>query len=525
MEAKWLPAALLLALATCWFAVRSVHGIHFLSFGDESGHLVGARALRAGDILYRDFIDAHGPLSFMAAQAFGVAFGWKEPLNARWGIVVIVGLAALAVYNSAAFRHTTNRLWGTAIFLGLISAPWLVQALNMVNYHILCGVLVTIVLAGLVAPAWFDEIITDKAALLCGFCLAFLCADAYSLAPTAVLLALSTGCALWGRQSAATLRRVSAHVAVGFAAGALAVGIWMLCFGDIVGYLVFHVISNQVNYARYLPHGWRVAFDSLIPSTASGALVQSGAAITFLSGLLLLTAARFASFRTNPLSRLLSLALLALGILLINFRGSFGFQDGGFLVASIALFALALPSAMSPAAASLSRRRAWIATFAIGVVLCGSEMTDRAAIASPFHATRAQFAAWPKTYLAAKYQLPIFRRIRSILKPGERLLVLVYDPDLFLTAGFLPIRKYHEYLPWEADYARNPWFGRTRDLCADIPADPPPVILFDDWKVWRAYAPEAFMPCIPEILKKDYVAGGFPHLYIRRDRLPLPGSP
>ena len=149
---KWMAAALLLALATFWFTVRGIHGIHFLAFGDESGHLLGARALRAGDRLYRDFIDAHGPLSFMAAQVFGEVFGYKEPLNARWGIVVLTSFTAITVYRSAAFQQTATRLWGTAIFLGLISAPWLVQSLDMVNYHILGGLLNTIVLSGLGVP-------------------------------------------------------------------------------------------------------------------------------------------------------------------------------------------------------------------------------------------------------------------------------------------------------------------------------------------------------------------------------------
>ena len=517
---KWMAAALLLALATFWFTVRGIHGIHFLAFGDESGHLLGARALRAGDRLYRDFIDAHGPLSFMAAQVFGEVFGYKEPLNARWGIVVLTSFTAITVYRSAAFQQTATRLWGTAIFLGLISAPWLVQSLDMVNYHILGGLLNTIVLSGLVVPAWLGGPIPKTRALLSGFCLALLCAAAYSLAPTALLLVASTGCALWPVSSHANLKQVLANVAIGFAAGFLAILLWLLCFGDIIGYLVFHIISNQVNYARYSAFGWDIALRSLVPSSAPNALVQSSATTFFFLGLGLLTFLRRGAFWTQPVTRLLSLLFLAAAVLMTNFRGAFGFQDGTFLVACIAMVALALPNALAPPdAAAMSARDTWIGSCLIGLVLCVSETVDRGAVTSPDSVTREQFIHRQNTYLATDDQNPIFRRIRSILEPGERLLVLVYNPGFFLPGGFLPVRKFHEYLPWEADYARHPWFGRTRDLCADIQPNPPPVIVYDGWKVWDMWAPESFMPCIPPLLRTDYVADPIPNLYIRRDRL------
>jgi hypothetical protein len=206
---------------------------------------------------------------------------------------------------------------------------------------------------------------------------------------------------------------------------------------------------------------------------------------------------------------------------MMNFRGAYGFQDGAFLVATIAIFALALPCAIEAAAGSpVSPRVAWSGCFLIGSILTGSEMAARHAITSPHRATREDYIALPKKYLAVDDQTPIYVRIRAVLRPGERLMVLEYNPDFFLPAGFLPVKKYHEFLPWEADYARHPWFGRTRDLCADITANPPPVIVYDAWVVWDRWAPQTFMPCVPRILKQDYVADAIPTLFIRRDRVP-----
>ena len=110
-------------------------------------------------------------------------------------------------------------------------------------------------------------------------------------------------------------------------------------------------------------------------------------------------------------------------------------------------------------------------------------------------------------------------RVAQVLKPGERLLAIPYNPDAYLLAGFLPVRKYHAYLPWEADYARTPWFGRTRDLCEELQSRPPPVILYDGWVVWAKYKPETYVPCLKQVLARDYVADPVVGtLYVRRDR-------
>lgn len=82
------------------------------------------------------------------------------------------------------------------------------------------------------------------------------------------------------------------------------------------------------------------------------------------------------------------------------------------------------------------------------------------------------------------------------------------------------MKKYHEYLPWEADYARHPWFGYERDLCVDLPANLPPVIYFDDYRVWGRWSAADYMPCVLKILARDYQRDPVEKsVYIRRDRL------
>ncbi len=518
-SADWIPAALLFAGAMMAFAIRAIHGIHFLTFGDESGHLLGARAIHAGDRLYRDFIDAHGPLVFMVAHIFGKLFGWTNPLDARWAMVGLAAIAGTAVATSSALHGRAARLWAAALFFGLTAAPWLVQSLDMVNYHLLGGVCVTVVLAWLVVPAWTGAAVARWRALSCGVCLAFLCASAYSQAPSAILLAVSATISLQFGPARPGANTILLYALSGFLGGALLVLLWLMRFGDPVGYLVFHIIDNQLNYARYTPYGWQVTLASLIPSTAPGALVQSVASLTCLTGALFLLTCRFLGWADRNLLRNAALGTMLLATLMLNFRGAIGFQDGSFVVASIALASLALPMKLSPSAAS-RWFEPWLTTACLGALLCAVELTCRLAVNSPWAAPRREYVAWPASSLAVDLHTPIYRRIRQVLRPDERLLVLVYNPDFFLFAGYLPVRKFHDYLPWEADYARAPWFGRTRDLCADLTKAPPPVIVYDHWIVGGRWKPESFMPCLGSLLGQLYVADPIANLYIRRDRLP-----
>ena len=507
----WIPAALLFVIALAFFSLRSMHGIHFLTFGDESGHFLGARAIRAGDRLYRDFIDAHGPLVFMVAHAFGKLFGWAEPLDARWAMVGLAALAGASVATSSALNGLASRFEAAALYFGLIAAPWLVQSLNMVNYHLLGGVCATILLAWIVVPAFIGAEITRYQAMSGGLCLALLCASAYSLVPSAILFAASAAVSIRYGHARLYPQTTLLYCLSGFLAGALSVLLWLLRYGDPVGYLVFHILDNQLNYARYTSYGWHVTLASLVPSTAPGDLVQSVASLTCGTAFLLLLTVKSLGWTGRPLLRVAALSTMLVATLMLNFRGAIGFQDGSFLVASIGALSLALPMKLSTSATS-HWIKPWLTTACLGVLLCGVELTCRLAVNSPWAVGRRDYVKWAPSSLKVDLHTPIYVRIRQVLRSDERLLVLVYNPDFFLPAGYLPIPKFHDYLPWEADYARAPWFNRTRDLCAELAKEPPPVIVYDHWVVGGRWRPDDFMPCLRPLLTRLYSADAIPNL-------------
>ncbi|KXU93085.1 hypothetical protein AD928_09725 [Acetobacter cerevisiae] len=99
-------------------------------------------------------------------------------------------------------------------------------------------------------------------------------------------------------------------------------------------------------------------------------------------------------------------------------------------------------------------------------------------------------------------------------------MVFPYNPNVYIEADRLPIKKYHDYLPWEADYAKHPVKGYERDICVDLPKALPPVIYFNNWTVWGLWKPEKFMGCAVEILQTQYEQlPGIPDVYVRKDRL------
>lgn len=494
-----------LLMAAC-FALRIHQGIWSHAFGDESEHLLGAQMLAAGGVLYRTYIDAHGPVVFMLTQLYGALFGWAHPNWARLISAVLASAAGAAIVSAPFLPGRVARFAAATLYFGLTATVWLPQALYMVNYHPIAGWLLLIGLAWFVVPAWLGSHVSGPAALFSGACFALTACVAYSLVPSVLLLGLSGMLSARGR---------ALPFIAGGAAGALGVLAWLLRFGDLTGLAAFHFAANQFFYAKYIGFGPGNFFRSLVPSARPEAIVHDVALLCCAWAFLVLVAVgKFSR------GRLLSVVMGFAGVLLLDARGLTGFQDGTFLVASIGLAAMATGSL--PLVATAWRSGAALGCALGALAFCaGAEFVVRTeAVSSPGGLTHRQFRAMAPADLGLQYG-PMFEKVRALVRRDERILALVYDPGFYLAAGRLPMDKYYEYLPWDADYAKAPWFGRGHDLCADLQKLPPPLVYFDNWTVWGRYRPSDYMPCVLNILARDYVRQtDFPTLYVRKDRAP-----
>jgi hypothetical protein len=542
-----LAPALLAIFAALFFAIRVWHGIWFTAFVDESEHLLGGKMLDAGATLYGNFVSQHGPVIFMLAQAYGALFGWDHPNLARLMSAALAVGAGLCVVTTPALQGRIERLWAAALFLGLQAAMWLMQAAFLVNYHTVAGFLLVAALSLFIVPAWLRRPLARWRAFAAGACLALVVGTAYSFGPCAVLLSAS---ALW-----AAPRRNWAAFLAGWAAGALCAVAWMLRFADFLGYLAFHFAENQFVFSHYVNFSFGFFLRGLVPSFQPGARVHALGLLCCAGGfgLMLFIKGRmfffekknqktFAHLGTpvdneHPQGRceqsksflLLFLekeGLSSFGPILLGYaallalcaRGGTMFQDGSFLISSMALFSIVLPAAFMLVTAP-GPLMAVAGTILMGSFIIAAEMLGRHALNSPFGMDRAQMIAEPKTNIGLS-TAPIYARIRELAPPGEHILSVPYGPGLYLQADRTPMERYFYYLPWDAAYARTPWFGQTHDLCADLPKAPPAVIYFDHWKVWNRWDMRDYMPCFIAFLNAHYRPDpDFPNVYARLDRI------
>ena len=507
----------LLGLTFVFFMIRARHGIKFLPFVDESEHLLGGKMLNAGAVLYRDFITQHGPVTFMLTQAYGALLGWKHPNSARW-ISALLALGATAcVGTSASLTSRASRSWASALFIGLFTSIWLVQAIYLVNYHTIGGFALAASLALFILPLWLGAPVNTARAASAGVCLALLPATAYSFAPATVVLGIST---LWAAWRSRQTRLAWAFVA-GFVAAVLAVLLWLLRVGDLIGYFAFHFAENQFVFSKFNGLSWRYFAASQYPSWAPDARVHAlGLLCWALSCVLMLAldlrGARPARGMAGPI------LLGAAGMIALCARGGTGFQDGSFLLGSMAALAVAAGTAMArflPAPRALG-----LTSATLGVALCiaAAELSNRGALYTPFGMTRAEAVSLPYGF----YNLgtagnPLSLRIRALTRPDETILAVPYAPYVYLEANRPPMRRYFYYLPWDAAYAKTPYFGQTHDLCEDLPKAPPVVIYYDKWVVWNRWEMATYMPCFITYLKANYTQQpDLPNLYVRNDRQP-----
>jgi hypothetical protein len=511
---SFVAAAVLAVVSIFLFCRRALHALWILPFVDETQHLVGAQVLRAGGVLYRDYVDSHGPLAFVLAQASYGLSDMDQPGAARTVVLIAMLITTLSVAGSPCLRGGWERLSALALFVGLCSSLWGVQALCMLTYQPMAGMLLAIGAAQFTLCAWCDGCPYRAGLFGAGAALALVPFDAYSYAPSAALLAASGalgGAGRWGRREWVPL-------AAGAAGVLLLAGGWMVAHCDLAGYAAYHVIFNQLYYARYVGFGPATFFASFVPDAAPQFIAHTMALSVALLGWLALALQTRGATRGPRRAAMLVCGLA--GLALSNPRGSSGFQDGAFVILGFAFAALGwsrLIRGLEWPACGCKRGGA-TAAFTLAIVV--AELSGRAALSSPHGDTRAALVAEQPVRLV-RSDGDDMRRLRQAVAPGEPILALPFQPDIYLSAGRLPMTGFAYYFPWDADYARHPWLGRGRDICAALRRAPPPVIYDNDWKVVGRFAPRDYMPCVGDVLARSYWRAPPPNasFYVRNDRV------
>ena len=505
-------AGLLLLACLAFFGWRARHGMRYPGLGDETLHYLGARIIQSGGVLYGNFVDIHGPLAYALPHVYGVLFGWREPLNARVILLLLMGAASVAVACSACLRGAWERTVAAAVFIGLTTTLWLVQSLCVNDYQPVAGFLFLIALALCGIPSWFGEAPGAGALFVSGFCLALTDFLSFTFGPASLLFFIS---AAWMMVADRRWRAVCTLV-LGVVAGCASMLLWMAFHADFRGYIAFHFLYGIVDFRPYVEAGFIPALAALWYSVLPRNLAQMMAVVAMLFSLTMLVHRHGRrTWRFVPV--MLGLA----GVIMTNPRGSFTLQNGSFIIVAFSMAGLALAQVPRRLATlqGPAGRIAWIGVCAL--VIAAAEMTARRATSSPQDFTRAQLRDMPPSSLAPS-DMPWARKVRVVTGPDERILAVPYNPDVYALAGRLPMERYAYWLPWDAEYARHPWLGISHDLCTDLVKTPPIVIYYTDFAVWGRWYPHRYAACLTPILAALYrPMPGETDLFVRRDRVAL----
>jgi hypothetical protein len=375
-------------------------------------------------------------------------------------------------------------------------------------YHALGGAAVSIALSLLLLPVMFGIAPSYRLAVPGGAALAAAVFAAYPFA-IAVVLLVSTTPMLWRARSRRwrELRATLLAAATGFAAFTLLMLLWLLLYGDLVGYGIYHLWFNQVVYAGFIEYSPADALEQIEKLFRSplGWVLQAVVLFTLLLGI---ESGLPQRAQQRPLGRLRRRLWLIggcvtflLGLLFLNPRGEEIYKNAALWIVGLGLLSMLIvwrPRSEKPVRGIRVLR-------GLGVFV---------AVAAPLYL--AGIKGWDdvdETYVTRAYATemrtaldPQVRLAQALVPADEPILATVFLPRWYLLTERLPSSGAYYYLPWQAAYNRAPVPGYVLDPCADLETAPPKLIVWDRWKVWNHYDVAEYAPCLVAIMQRDYVA-------------------
>lgn len=495
------------------FVSQVMHGLKLVEFADETEKMVAAQMLWAGGHLYRDIYASHGPVPYMIAHLYTALVSRVDFSYIRVLQGVLALISTVALWFSPAFRSNAPRLLAVAAYLFTLSTVWIVNWMHMVLYQGFSGFLFVVIVAQLLMPLFVGQRPSVAGLIASGAAATLVFFSGYSFGPAVALLFLASATSatrfLTLREFLTYMRTCCLSILV----STVGVILWLWRFGDIEGYFVYHIYSNQKYYSKFIKYSPALVFDNLRISFSPEAIIHSVSAIILaVSGYVLIVRKMWVN--DKPMHKLITVIIMIGAALMTNPRGYLGFADSSFVIVSFAVMAMA---------AGLCLERALFELSVVNVLHC--LMFVAATVGILFQATQ---VAAPNGFGAkemSKYVVDlkpkrggIYETVRGLTKHEGDLLSLIYQPDVYVKSGRLPASGSYYYLPWQAVYNRSPLFGYKLDVCRDIAEKKPAVIWFYNWRVWDEYSLEDYEPCVVSLIRQNYsIISCDSHWYIRND--------
>lgn len=453
--------------------------LKYLEWGDESETIVTAKMMAAGQSLYSEIFNHHGPLTFLPGlviEYFG-DYGIREH---RIPIALLQILSLCAIYYSPIFKSRTTQIFSVACAAGVIAFHIPDFLGHMYAYQSITGPLVLIILAIYTLPSIINPGALTKIGVIAGSfaisCLPFL---AITYIPAAAIFFVTSLARPYLRLSVtATLLGTLLNI------------IFILIYGSIEGYAAFHFYLNSEILPQYIGTPTLL---SIIISAWNSALRNP---VVFIY--ILITTTGLATISWKDGSVLWRPILLTIGIGSLLIRGAY-FQGLPFYYASIGA-SLPLIIKMEKHIFSLK----YITPFVIIFFIAKSSLLLPGA--------RQHFLA-NKTPTETEFSL----LVKKYTEKSDKIIVYSFQNTQYLVSERLPASGHFFYLPWQEKYNENPKFGIKIDACKELSDHLPKIIYIDRWKVWDLYPWEDYASCIQNVVDNNYQhISGRPY-YIRKD--------
>lgn len=484
------------------FGLRAKTGLHLIEFVDETEKFVAAQMLNTGQHLYSDIFAHHGPILYVFAQSYTQFVSQSDFSLIRLIVIFLAISSGVSVAFSPILNGFAARTLAFALYLMLLSSVWILQGLHMLLYYQIGGFFCVVILAQMVLPALLGKKMSNIGLICSGCSLMIMCFSAYSFAPTAALLIISTFLSLQARHENLSWYRKILLSGLFFAAFIIIV--WLMRFGDVLGYLIYHFYFNQVIYAPFISFTSLALFNNFNLSLAPDNIIKTLAVVLLLiwSGVLAFITFNQTESNQNTGLKWLALLCLFIAVLFMNPRGVSGFQNAGFVVCNFAAIALMLASCLkSHSITSWLAPMPPLACMVLLIVL--TEQVRMYALSSPGGVRLkelSRFVVDMKPEQSRTYDL-----LRLITPKESKILALPFNPQVYIKADRLPASGHYYYLPWQAAYNQASLLGYKIDLCKDIVTNRPTVIWFDNWSVWGKYTIDQYEPCVFKLIKENYV--------------------
>jgi len=482
------------------FFLQTKKGLLLFEWDDEMAEVVTAQMIAQGKHLYRDIFASHGPLPFMIAHFYVSVVKLADFSYIRLTLPLLAALSCVALACSAAVKTLSGRLWTGATYLLLLSFAWNPNGFNMLVYDTLPAYFFVIIITQLVLPFILCEEPPPQGVFASGCAATLVCFCANTNGVAAIFLVLSPIPSILSTSDP----RLAAHAKaflLGVLSALLAVVLWLIEFGDLVGYVIYHFYYNLKVYRKYIgfsPTDVLRNFSSLNHSS-----IHRFVLFLFLCWFTIFFVLIRDSITRTRTHRLMSLILLGIGVLFTNFMGRGGYTESSFIAVNAALFAAGTGIALERAADRGSKFAKAVSVFlCLGVMVIAREVGASAGLWTGAPATETD----QYTVSMKPESDPFYDFVRSLTRKEGDFLVLDFHPGLYVKTDRLPASGNLYYFTMQADYYRNPIWGYKIDICADIRARRPAVIWFFNWRMWGLYSIDEYEPCILSLISEGYTA-------------------